>query len=432
MNQDDLFLSLNQILQDHFHEFPRAELLNEPVDTVRHALWNLVQNSDLSTVQFVAVWCEYAHAKQVDLNHHGEYYFGLDKNVFVTLSKKDLISVSLKALKNGLEQHLEFINLWKESCHQIHEQDGNEQETEKDTGDEPRESEDEVASVSTRASSRTIGRIRELPTLAPGQAVARRSLAPKKKHSSRKRPLPKSQDEDQSSPRKRGRPQKYPRSPESAAKMPKSLSPTKIARPRKNSMSKSSTTKPEDKDHDAVTAIAVTPSLKTHAPGTARLQVRSDDDPSSSRSSKRLIKPRNRFDPCNGNGRLWSEAGQPIRKIPEHALMKKSTGRKRSNRIFDIAERATKKGVFTPKSLWKYICPNDNKSYIVEIVNAKGVRSRTVEVAYRGYGSKCRVPVESLQVPTDKDFDTFEADFLYARQVAKESRSRRYGASSRK
>ncbi len=306
---------------------------------MRHALWNLVQNSDLSTVQFVAVWCEYAHAKQVDLNHHGEYYFGLDKNVFVTLSKKDLISVSLKALKNGLEQHLEFINLWKESCHQIHEQDGNEQETEKDTGDEPRESEDEVASVSTRASSRTIGRIRELPTLAPGQAVARRSLAPKKKHSSRKRPLPKSQDEDQSSPRKRGRSQKYPPSPESAAKMPKSLSPTKIARPRKNSMSKSSTTKPEDKDHDAVTAIAVTPSLKTHAPGTARLQVRSDDDPSSSRSSKRLIKPRNRFDPCNGNGRLWSEAGQPIRKIPEHALMKKSTGRKRSNRIFDIAER---------------------------------------------------------------------------------------------
>mmetsp|Transcript_31424 Transcript_31424/g.56942 ORF Transcript_31424/g.56942 Transcript_31424/m.56942 type:complete len:426 (+) Transcript_31424:87-1364(+) len=425
MTQDDLFLSLNQILQDHFHEFPRAELLNEPVDTVRRALWNLVQNSDLSTVQFVAVWCEYAHAKEVDLNH-GEYYFGLDRNVFLTLSKKDLISVSLKALKNCLEQHLEFINLWKESCHQINEQGGNEQETEKDTGDEPRESEDEVASVLTRPSSRNTGRKREIPTLAPGQAVARRSLTRKKKHSSRKRPLPKSQDEDQSSPRKRGRPGKYPPQ-ESAAKMPKSLSPRKRCRPRKNSMSKSSTTKPKDKDHDAATAIAVTRSAKNHAPDTARLQVSSDDDSPSSRSSKRLIKPRNRFDPCNGNGRLWSEAGQPIRKIPEHALMKKSTGRKRSNRIFDIAERATKKGVFTPKSLWKYICPNDNKSYIVEIVkNVKGVRGSTAEVAYRGYGSKCRVAVESLQVPTDKDFDTFEANFLYARQVAKESRSRRH------
>ena len=93
MAQDDSFPSLNQVLQEHLHGFPRAKLLNEPVDTVRHAC--LVEISSLTTIQYMAVWCEYARAKEVDLNH-GEYYFGLDKNVFVTLSKEDVISVSLQ------------------------------------------------------------------------------------------------------------------------------------------------------------------------------------------------------------------------------------------------------------------------------------------------------------------------------------------------
>ena len=109
----------------------------------------------------------------------------------------------------------------------------------------------------------------------------------------------------------------------------------------------------------------------------------------------------------------------------------KSTGQKRSKRVFDIAKRATKMGDFTPKSLWKYICPNDGNSYIVEIANAKGVRNGKIEVTYRGYGSKSRVLVKHLHVPTDKDFETFEANLLYARQVASERRSRRYGANSR-
>ena len=128
-----------------------------------------------------------------------------------------------------------YSNTWnssisgKKRCRQVTEQDGNEPEEEKDSGDEPQESEDEVASVSTRG-ARTRGRQRELTALPPGRAVVTRgSLSPTKRRSPRKRPL---QDEDESSPRKRGRPRKYPLRKRPAEK-PKSLSPRKRGRPGK-------------------------------------------------------------------------------------------------------------------------------------------------------------------------------------------------------
>jgi hypothetical protein len=129
-------------------------------------------------------------------------------------------------------------------------------------------------------------------------------------------------------------------------------------------------------------------------------------------------KPRRRFDPCAGDGRHWSEPGQPkqVTTTPPRKKRKKTT-----DRMFDIEKRGTTLGEYKPKSLWKYVAKEEgNRVYIVEIANGKPIsKKHTIQVTFRGYGAKPHaVPVASLQVPSDDDFTTFETSYRCALEAA--------------
>lgn len=95
--------------------------------------------------------------------------------------------------------------------------------------------------------------------------------------------------------------------------------------------------------------------------------------------------------------------------------------KKTTERMFDIEKRGMTLGNYKPRSLWKYVCLKVNQMYIVEIANEKAIsKYGRIEVTWQGYGRTIRrVPVSLLQVPTDEDFQAFEASYHHALQVAK-------------
>lgn len=430
MSQEYSFPSLDDVLDKYLDGFPREKLLAEDVETVRPVLWELVEDEEcLTTIQYMVVWCEYARNVQLQEN---STYFGLDKATFAQLSREEMIHLSLNGLDNGLQEHRKVMKLWKQVCNQVEgqpteEQEGaitdepresnDEQPEENNVTDEPQESEEEQVSSSPPKTKR--GRPRKRSLRAAGHEEVPTSPPRKRKRGRpRKHPLPEAEAEEDSTAlppkRKRGRPRKHPL--RESASGEESVSPP----PRRKRG------RPSRRHSEAV---VVTPHKER---ATTQPSVDEEEDTSPTRmSTRRVAKPKRRFDPCSGHGRHWSEPGQlSLRKIPQHALMGSTMKKKKTNRIFNIENRGMTPGVFEPKSLWKYVCPKDSRAYIVEVANGKGVSAKDgkIEVPWKGYGSKKhRLYAHKLQVPTDEDFKTFEANLMYARQIANASVSRRYG-----
>jgi hypothetical protein len=394
MQQEASFPSLDQVLDQYLHGFPRQALLNENVDTVRENMWRqLVEGKHLSIVQYMVVWWEYACEKQLNPD---DFYYGLsNKDALAQLSREAMMSFSLQGLKSGLEQHLSIMNQWEQARREVTDTDIN-----VITG-EPPESEDEEARALVSASG------------SPTRTTARR-----------KRSLPGADDEPEYPPpppkRKRGRPRKHPLpEPAEAARSHSSATKRKRGRSRKQAAtSKQVNGRSPARRKLSSEAAVVSPQAQSKSTSSAGDE---QESLAERRTRRRATKPKHRFDPCAGHGRYWSEPGQPIRKVPQHALMSPAKKKKTTERMFDIERRGTTLGDYKPRSLWKYVCPKDNQMYIVEIANGKAIsKYGRIEVTWRGYGRTIhRVPVSLLQVPTDKDFQAFEASYRRALQVAK-------------
>lgn len=416
--QKDTFPSLEQVLNQYLDAFPLEKLMNESVETVHRVLWDelVQQEGRLTTLQFMKIWCDYATEKQLHITDESPFrYFGLDAATCAGLSKEEMITFSLEGMNNGLVDHRQVMKLWRKACEEADETSGGTKQ----------------------------------PAIVPenellcNEELASVSLVPpeQKRVRPRKHPLAKDSDADEpnvtTSPpkKKKGRPRKYP-SPEPAQTAKEQVpspdmslvpeSPAHLAPQRRRGSSParshasalSSSRKDPLRLQKAATVVVadepVSPSSVRNTKGTI---------PATKMTTRGKAKPHRRFDPCAGDGRYWSEPGRHFQTIPKHVLMKSPTSKKK-NGLFNMNNRATSVGKYNAKSLWKYTCPKDGATYILEVANAKGVSKKDgkIDVIYKGYGSKkYRVSASDLQVPTDEDFQKFEANLLHARQLANAS-----------
>jgi len=529
MPQDNtLFPSLDQILDNHLRGFPRDKLLRVDVDDVRQVLWELVQQECLTTTQYMRAWHEYAHDKKLDLNQ-GEYYYGVDKETFAEATEDEIKSLSLQGLDNGLLQHLKLMELWDQAC-----LDGIEvQENDSTITNEPHESEEEEEVVvdnftivatrrrasneeddnATANSEETVedsacsklalpnvraekpsaaargspslqnrrGRPRKHSLPENQEPASSSQQPPRKRGRPRKHPLPETEKEigSMQPPRKRGRPRKHPlpeaeeetppqrkrgrprkhplpEAGEETAPLPRQRGrprkhplpeageetallppPRRRGRPRKNPL-------PAKVEAESSTRSSLPPRkrdwLKKDQPLLAEEEKEEleeeeqvfDKSAAGQMLTRKTIKPKQYFDPCAEHGRYWSESG-PVRKRPSHDLMQTTSGEKKSNRIFNIEKRAMTLGDFQPQSLWKYVNPKDKRAYIVEIANNKGVKNGKIEVLFKGYGSaKHRVDASKVEVPSDEDFQMYEANVRHARLLASKGHSQQCAKMPRK
>lgn len=403
MPQEESFPSLDQVLIDHLHGFPRQALLAEAVDSVRENLWKqLVQGNRVSIIQYMAIWCEYLREKELAYCD-GLYFYGVTKDIFANFSKEDMMNLSLNGLHNGFEQHLSIMNQWEQACRDENTQNnGDDAITEKeDESEEEDPASRSLVPTFPFETRRTSGSRPQRDTLPSTRAdeVTESPPVKRKRGRPRKYPLPgkseasASPDSSAAPKRRRGRPKKRETPSEQGRKQ---------FRPSKKRRTSST-------GRSTATAV-VTPPRRTRASTSSHQQ---DSSQRSRPRTRREGKPRQRFDPCAGHGRHWSEPKQPIRKVPQHVLMSPPKKKKTDRMLFNIENRGTKPGDYKPKSLWKYVDPKDNHTYILQIANKKGVsKDGKIDVILRGYGKKSRKAIASrLEVPTDEDFETFEANY---------------------
>ena len=124
--------TLDSILQDSFHGFPKDRLLQqEDPETVRQSLWDAMmisQQQRFSLLDYMMVWCEFMREKGEPRFSFATHscdsfvfdvcrYFGLSRASFAKLTRDEMRQLSTEGLGHGLERHVAFMSAWEEQTH---------------------------------------------------------------------------------------------------------------------------------------------------------------------------------------------------------------------------------------------------------------------------------------------------------------------------
>ena len=360
--------SLDTILQDCFHGFPKDRLLEqEDAKTVRQTLWDaMISEQRYSLLDYLMVWCEFTREKgepRFQFTSPDSFvldvcrYFGLPHNSVVKITRDEMRRLSMDGLRHGLQEHVAFMNAWE----QINQGRATPQAARAGSGN--------TATVhrKTRKLPSTTKPPRKLPNQIGDLVEACWISQPK------------------------------------AAKPPPPVARRRVE----------ASTRPGDKSaNDAASEETASSSSSS----------------SVIRGTKRTVRPKVCFDPTD-LGRSWSEYGREAKK-PRHQLMAKAHKPRKprpSVLLLDPTKLGTQPGVFEPNSLWKYVRREDGETYIVEVTKGRVSKQGKIEVQWKGYRpTPQRVFAADLQCASQQDLDTFRSKYIAARAKAQEERSRRW------